>query len=103
MRRFMEDMDRLRQITPSLLNMDKVVKNSTLGKVAYIWRLQRFQIDAIKFEKTQIHFLVMFSPQMYSTGHKIYTHWGVEVWNSLTESGYCRTFPQVTNPMTFFA
>ena len=37
------------------LNMDKVVKNSTPRKLAYIWRIVRFQIDAIKFERTQIH------------------------------------------------
>jgi len=43
------------------LNMDKAVKNLTLGKVAYIWRIERFQIDAINIERTQIHFLVMFS------------------------------------------
>ena len=38
------------------LNMDIALKNSTPGKDAYIWRIERFQIDAIKFEKTQIHF-----------------------------------------------
>ena len=43
------------------LNMDKALKNSTPGKVAYICRIERFQIDAIKIERTQIHFLVMFS------------------------------------------
>ena len=42
-------------------NMDKALKNSTPGKVAFIWRIERFQIDAIKFERTQIHFSVMFS------------------------------------------
>ena len=36
--------------------MNKAFKNSTPGKVAYIWRIERFQIDAIKFERTQIHF-----------------------------------------------
>ena len=36
--------------------MDKALKNSTPGKVAYIWRIERFQIDAIKFERTQIQF-----------------------------------------------
>ena len=30
-------------------------------EVAYIWIIERFQIDAIEFERTQIHFLVMFS------------------------------------------
>ena len=36
--------------------MNKAFKNSTPGKVAYIGRIERFQIDAIKFERTQIHF-----------------------------------------------
>ena len=39
------------------LNMDKALKNSTPGKVTYIWRIERFQRDAIKFERTQINFL----------------------------------------------
>ena len=56
MRRFMEDVDTLRQITLLNLNMDKVLNNSTPGKVVYIWRIERFQIDTIKFVKTQIHF-----------------------------------------------
>ena len=38
------------------LNMDKVVKNSTPTKLAYIWRIVRFQIDAIEVERTQIQF-----------------------------------------------
>ena len=40
--------------------MDKVLKNLNPGKVAYIWQIERVQIDAIKFERTQIHFSVMF-------------------------------------------
>ena len=36
--------------------MNKALKNSFQGKVAYIWWIERFQIDAIKFEETQIHF-----------------------------------------------
>ena len=36
--------------------MDKALKNSTQGQVAYIWRIRRFQIDAMKFERTQFHF-----------------------------------------------
>ena len=57
MRRFMEDVDRTYYDKFSLLylNMDKALKNSTPGKVAYIWRIERFQIDVIKFERTQIH------------------------------------------------
>ena len=47
------------------VNMDKALKISTLGNVAYIWRIERFQIDAIKFERTQTpfrrFFLVHFS------------------------------------------
>ena len=38
------------------MNVDKVINNSFPGIVAYIWRIERFQIDAIKFERTQIHF-----------------------------------------------
>ena len=37
------------------------LKNLTPGKVVYIWGIERFKIDAVKFERTQIHFLVMFS------------------------------------------
>ena len=37
--------------------MDKVRKKSTPEKVTDIGRIERFQIDAIKFERTQIHFL----------------------------------------------
>ena len=36
--------------------MDKAFKNSTPGKAAYIWIIKRFQIEAIQFERTQIHF-----------------------------------------------
>ena len=38
------------------LNVDKALNNSSPGKVAYIWRIERFRIDAIKFERTQINF-----------------------------------------------
>ena len=46
------------QISFLYLNVDKALKNSTPRNVAYIyiWRIKRFQIDAIKFEMTQIHF-----------------------------------------------
>ena len=37
--------------------MDKALKNSTPGEVAYIWRIELFQLQAIKFERMQIHFL----------------------------------------------
>ena len=36
--------------------MGKALKNSAPGKVAYIWRIKRFPIDTIKFERTQIPF-----------------------------------------------
>ena len=41
--------------------MDKALKNLTPEKVAYICRIERSQLDAIKIERTQIHFFVMFS------------------------------------------
>ena len=43
------------------LNLYKVLKNSTPGKVAYIWQIEFVQIDAVKFERMQINFLAMFS------------------------------------------
>ena len=39
----------------------KPIENSTPGRAAYNWRIEWFQIDAIKFERTQIHFFVIFS------------------------------------------
>ena len=42
------------------LNLNKVLKNSTLGEIAHIL-LERFQIDTIKFGRTQILFLATFS------------------------------------------
>ena len=38
------------------MNLDKVLKNLTPGEIAYISQIERVQIDAITFEKTQIHF-----------------------------------------------
>ena len=38
------------------LNLNKILKNSTPGKVACIWHIERVQIDAIKFARTLIHF-----------------------------------------------
>ena len=32
--------------------MDKALKNSTPGKVGYILRIERFQIDTKKFKRT---------------------------------------------------
>ena len=37
-----------------VLNLNKIFKNSTPGKVACIWHIDRVQIDAIKFERRQI-------------------------------------------------
>ena len=37
------------------LNLNKILKNSTPGKVACIWHIERVQIDEIKFKRTQIH------------------------------------------------
>ena len=56
MRRFMYYVDILRQFSLLYLNTDKALKNSTPGKVAYIWRIEWFQIDAIKFERTHTHY-----------------------------------------------
>ena len=36
--------------------MDKALDNSTPEEGPYVWRIERFQIDAIKFERMQIHF-----------------------------------------------
>ena len=43
------------------LSSNKILKNSTPGKVACIWHIERVQIDAIEFERTQILFLTTFS------------------------------------------
>ena len=39
------------------MNLDKTLKTSTPGKFAWIWHNEGLQIDAIKFERKQIHFL----------------------------------------------
>ena len=39
------------------LNLDKFLKNSTPGEISYIWQIERVQIDAIKFKRTEIYFL----------------------------------------------
>ena len=36
------------------LNLDKVLKNWTPGKIANIWQIQPVQIDKIKFERMQL-------------------------------------------------
>ena len=55
MRHFMVDVNVRRRIF-LFLNLNKILKNSTPGEIAYIWQIERVQIDAIKFEKTQIEF-----------------------------------------------
>ena len=51
--------------------MDKALKNSTPGKVAYTWRIEGFQIYAIKFEKTQINFFSEFFTESSSSLLKV--------------------------------
>ena len=43
------------------MKLNKILKNSTPGKVACIWHIEQVQIDATKRERTQIHFLLTFS------------------------------------------
>ena len=43
------------------LSSNKILKDSTPGKVACIWYIERIQIDVIKFEKMENHFFVTFS------------------------------------------
>ena len=43
------------------LILNKILKNSTPGKVVCIWHIERVQIDAIKFERMQMYFLATFS------------------------------------------
>ena len=45
-------------------------------------------------------------PPSHNPCHSLLSHTllrGVEVWKSPTKSGYCHTFPQVTNPLSFFS
>ena len=55
--RFMEDVDIWWRIFLPIFEL----KNSTPGKVACIWHIEWVQIDVIKFETMQIHFLATFS------------------------------------------
>ena len=58
MQRFMGDEKIRRRISLSaFLNLEKVLKNSSLGEIAFIWKTERVQIDAIKFEGMKINFL----------------------------------------------
>ena len=47
----------MRGVHQAFFYLDKVIKNSTPGEIAYIWQIERVQIDAIKFERTQINIL----------------------------------------------
>ena len=55
--RFMEDLDTCTRQRFSFLfsNLNKILKNSTPGKAACIWAIERAQINATTFERTQIH------------------------------------------------
>ena len=56
MRRFLEDVDMRWSIFLSLFEPGyKVLKNSTPRKIAYILHIEQVQIDALKFERRQIH------------------------------------------------
>ena len=41
------------------LNMDKALENWTPGKVTHIWRIERFQIDVIKFKRRKFVFFFL--------------------------------------------
>ena len=86
MRRFMEDVEIWFSFL--YLNMDKALKNSTPGKVAYIGRIERFQIHAIKIERTQIHFSVMFSLPSSSSMPKVPITTRTIASRKKTESGF---------------
>ena len=62
---FMEDVNIRGRIFLSVLlnhvNLDKVLKNSTPGKMAYLWQIERVQIDAFTFQRTQIPLLATFT------------------------------------------
>ena len=68
--------------------MDKALKISTPGKVAYICRIERFQIDAIKIERTQILFSVMFSLPSSSSMLKVLIKTRTTASRKKTESGF---------------
>ena len=44
------------KVSVIVLNLNKIFKNSTPGKVACIWHIERVQIDTIKFERMQTNF-----------------------------------------------
>ena len=52
----MEDVNIRRRISFFFFNQVKILSIPTLEKIAYFWQIENIQIDAIKFEWTQIHF-----------------------------------------------
>ena len=70
------------------LNIDKALKNLTPGKVACICRVERFQMDAIKIERTQILFSVMFSLPSSSSMRKVPITTRTIASRKKTESGF---------------
>ena len=54
---FMSKINSYARPSSFFFHLDKVIKNSTPGEIAYIWQIERDQIDAIKFERTQINIL----------------------------------------------
>jgi len=87
-----DDYNELRQYTWTyddefsflFLNLNKILENSTPGKVVCIWHIERVQIDAIKFERTQIHFLQTFLLPSSSSFLKVPN---VLVYNVQSEAG----------------
>ena len=60
-RRFIEDLrvEMVQKISLLYLNMDKALENLTPGKVTHIWRIERFQIDVIKFKRRKFVFFFL--------------------------------------------
>ena len=52
----MEDVNKRRRISFSLLNLSAVLKKSTPAKFAYTCHFQQIGINPTKIEKTGIHF-----------------------------------------------
>ena len=67
MRPLMEDANTQQGIFLSLvLNLNKFIENSTPGGVAHIWKIERVQVDAIKFEMTQIPWQIHFFSDFFT-------------------------------------
>ena len=56
MRRFMDDVNHDDKFSFLFLNLDKFLKNSTPGNIAYIWQIDRVQIDATSLKESKIIF-----------------------------------------------